>query len=215
LTRQLSMPMAEQHTRPPPARRPPPLKLSAASSASMPHQSALSVNAYKNDQVIVSLTNLQNGLSHVQNGINDLLRAYMNHTSSILAGEAGQLDSLQVPLNAIEGGPASAGAAGSGPNPAAAAPAGAAGDSKRKRKREKKERDPNAPKRPLTAAFLFSQHARPIVRRDLEAALPPGGKLEPNAVNIEVTRRWNVMPDEEKEVSPSAPSSQVLRFDSS
>jgi hypothetical protein len=128
----------------------------------------------------------------------------MNHTSSILAGESGQLDSLQVPLNVLEGSANAAGSATSAPKLAAAL-TGAGGDGKRKRKREKKERDPNAPKRPLTAAFLYSQHARPIVRRDLEESLPPDGKLEPNAVNLEVTRRWNDMPEEEKEVSSSTP----------
>lgn len=179
--------------------------------ARLPHSPALLLhhthhqhNANKMDQVIVSLSNLQDGLSHVQNGINDLLRAYMNHTSSILAGESGQLDSLQVPLNALEGGANAAAAAATGAKLAAAL-TGAGGDSKRKRKREKKERDPNAPKRPLTAAFLYSQHARPIIRRDLEAQLPPDGKLEPNAVNLEVTKRWNEMPEDEKEVSPSTP----------
>ncbi|OCL05150.1 hypothetical protein AOQ84DRAFT_356086 [Glonium stellatum] len=144
------------------------------------------------DSVVVSLTNLQNGLQHVQAGINDLLRTYMNHTTSILAGGSGALDSLALtnPMTTVggttEGGPV-------------AQPL-VDGSAKRKRKREKKERDPNAPKRPLTAAFLYSQHARPIVRSDLEAALQPGEKLEPNAVNMEVNKRWNEMHDDAKEL---------------
>ncbi|KAF2206086.1 hypothetical protein GQ43DRAFT_436506 [Delitschia confertaspora ATCC 74209] len=172
------------------------------------------------DQVIVSLTNLQKGLSHVQDGINDLLGAYMKHTSSILAGESGQLESLQFPLN-IEG-LANATQAANHQAAAAMAAAGAAGASgvaaaagdgtKRKRKRDKKERDPNAPKRPLTAAFLYGQHARPIVKRDLEANLPPDAKLPSNAVNLEVTKRWNAMPEEDKELWRASYRSSMEKF---
>ncbi|KAL5119758.1 hypothetical protein ACEQ8H_002364 [Pleosporales sp. CAS-2024a] len=168
-------------------------------------------------QVIMSLTSLQTGLTHVQTGLNDLLRAYMQHTTSILAGEVGDLDKLQLPANvtapaiaAMEA--ATTAATGmahavSGPSHThahahahALALNGAPPDAKaKKRKREKKEKDPNAPKKPLTAAFLYAQTARPIVKADLEAALDPGAILEKNAVNLEVTKRWNDLPEEEKE----------------
>jgi hypothetical protein len=163
-------------------------------------------------QVIVSLTNLQAGLTHVQNGLNDLLRAYMEHTTSVIAGEDGALDKLQLPPNITATANAAIEAASSTANgiaqaitsgdksEAAAADAGKPGKGI-KRKREKKEKDPNAPKKPLTAAFLYAQTARPIVRGDLEAALGPDQKLEPNAVNLEVNKRWNEMPEEDKEVS--------------
>ncbi|KAJ4330490.1 hypothetical protein N0V95_010046 [Ascochyta clinopodiicola] len=163
------------------------------------------------DSVIVSLTNLQAGLTHVQNGLNDLLRAYMEHTTSVIAGEDGALDKLQLPPNitatanaAIEAASSTANgiaqAMTSGDKTEAAAETGKPGKGI-KRKREKKEKDPNAPKKPLTAAFLYAQSARPIVRGDLEAALGPEQKLEPNAVNLEVNKRWNEMPEEDKEVS--------------
>lgn len=74
---------------------------------------------------------------------------------------------------------------------------------KEKKKKEKKERDPDLPKRPLTAAFLYGQTARPIIKRDLENALPAGEKLGANAVNEEVTKRWNNMAEEEKQVRNS------------
>lgn len=162
------------------------------------------------DQVIVALTNLQTGLTHVQNGLNDLLRAYMTHTTSILSGQGGTIENLQLPSNIAANATAAAEAAqtaGSAiaqaitaPVPSAPAPkAAAAADNKKKRKREKKTRDPNAPKRPLTAAFLYAQNARPVIKTDLERELEPGQKLEPNAVNIEVTKRWNEMTDDEKE----------------
>jgi hypothetical protein len=163
-------------------------------------------------QVILALTNLQTGLTHVQTGLNDLLRAYMQHTSSILAGEDGDLDKLQLPANLTATANAAMEAAVSAANgvsqgiggPSHVDGTGAASKNK-KRKREKKEKDPNAPKKPLTAAFLYAQSARPIVRADLEKGLGPGEVLEKNAVNLETTQRWNHLTEEDKEVS-SAPA---------
>jgi hypothetical protein len=134
----------------------------------------------------------------------------MQHTTSILAGEDGDLDKLQLPANITATANAAMEAANTAVNGVAQAitagtPADGAAETAKgkgtKRKREKKEKDPNAPKKPLTAAFLYAQNARPVVRQDLETALAPEGKLEPNAVNIEVNKRWNEMPEEEKEVS--------------
>ena len=177
---------------------------------------------YSHQQVIVSLSNLQAGLTHVQNGLNDLLRAYMEHTTSVIAGEDGALDKLQLPPNITSTANAAIEAASTTANGIAQAITAsdkteAAAETGKpvkgtKRKREKKEKDPNAPKKPLTAAFLYAQTARPIVRQDLEAALGPDQKLEPNAVNLEVNKRWNEMPEEEKEVSDqSARGSKTSR----
>lgn len=153
----------------------------------------------------MSLTNLQTGLTHVQNGLSELLRAYIQHTASILTGGADVVENLQLPPHIAAHANATIEAAqAAGTNLAAALAAPEAGKKKRKRA-EKKEKDPNAPKRPLTAAFLFAKQARPIVRKDLEDALEPGQKLEANAVNLEVNKRWNEMPEEDKEVSITTP----------
>lgn len=130
----------------------------------------------------------------------------MQHTSSILASENGDLEKLQLPPSitasanaAMEAATSAATgitAAMSAPTTEAVGPEG----KNKKRKREKKEKDPNAPKKPLTAAFLYAQTARPIVRNDLESALEAGQALEKNAVNLETTKRWNDLPEEEKEV---------------
>ncbi|ORY15737.1 hypothetical protein BCR34DRAFT_598253 [Clohesyomyces aquaticus] len=176
-----------------------PLRGGPAQRAKAKHAAQMS-DTNKQSKVIMSLTNLQAGLTHVQNGLTDLLRAYMQHTASILAGESGAVaENLQLPphITANANAIAEAAAQATAGAPAAAAPAD--GGKQKKRKREKKERDPNAPKRPLTAAFLYAQVARPIVRKDLEAALGPSDKLEPNAVNLEVNKRWNEMPEEDKE----------------
>ena len=156
-------------------------------------------------QVIVSLSNVQKGLAHVQNGLNDLMTAYIKHTASVLAGEDNSLESLQLPSDIADTANSAMAAATfainsvatSIPAPAKEAPTG----KNNKRKREKKEKDPNAPKRPMTAAFSYIHAARPVVKKDLEAELAPGQKLEPNAVNIEANKRWNELPETDKEVS--------------
>jgi hypothetical protein len=167
-------------------------------------------NHQSHHQVIFALHSLQNGLSNVQNGLTDLLNAYTQHTTSILAGEDNDYDRLQLPASIAATANATMEAAtlaANGINQVAAASNqvvvdGAAADGKtKKRKREKKEKDPNAPKKPLTAAFLYAQTARSIVRADLESGLEVGQALEKNAVNLETTKRWNELPDEEKEVS--------------
>ena len=67
-----------------------------------------------------------------------------------------------------------------------------------KKKRAKKEKDPNAPKRPLTAYFLYSTHARPEVKKDL------GDSATPVEVNNEILKRWKEMAADKKEVCPNA-----------
>jgi hypothetical protein len=154
-------------------------------------------------QVIVALTNLQSSLTHAQGGVTDLLRAYTQHTASILAGGGDVVENLQLPPHIAAHATAAVEAAQTAGTAVTAAIAAPEGKKKRKRAEGKKDKvkDPNAPKRPLTAAFLFHQHARPIVKKDLEAALEPGQKLEANAVNMEVNKRWNELPPEDKEVS--------------
>ena len=159
-------------------------------------------SAYSHNQVIASLHNLQAGLIHVQHGITDLLTNYRKHCASVLGGEEGEIppfnDVAAVAASVMEAG---RNAADEAKQVVAPVDKSVEVNKSKKRKREKKEKDPNAPKKPLTAAFLYHQHARPIVKADLEAALPPGGQIEKNAVQIEVNKRWNELPEEEKEVS--------------
>jgi len=166
--------------------------------------------AHKNSfrQVIISLTNLQAGLTHVQNGLNDLLRAYMQHTASVLAGE-NIAETLQLPPHITATANAAVEAATSAANALNQAVAGPT--PKLKRKREKKIKDPNAPKRPLTAMFLYASAARDIVKSDLASALGPDEKIQPNAVNHEITKRWNEMPEEDKEVSSIKLHSNIFK----
>ena len=122
------------------------------------------------------------GLTTLQNSIGDLLRAYMTHCNTIVGG--GSSNSLDISnfLNNVSGEPL------------------ALLETKQRRRRAKKEKDPNAPKRPLTAYFLYSHHARDIIKNDLKAA---ANGVEPKSQEVqdEATRRWNNMAVEEKKVN--------------
>lgn len=61
-----------------------------------------------------------------------------------------------------------------------------------RRKREK--RDPDLPKRPMTAYLLFCNHGRETVKREL-----PAGATHKDII-AELTLRWSNVPDEEKKV---------------
>ncbi|KAF2808385.1 uncharacterized protein BDZ99DRAFT_521941 [Mytilinidion resinicola] len=133
--------------------------------------------------MLATLNDLQGNLQQVQSGLQNMITVYLRHSASVLDGNSGALEDLM-----LEG-------------PIGATGEASAPEKKRGRpKKDKKDKDPNAPKRPLTAAFLYSQQARAIVRQDLEKQLNPGDKLEGNAVNHELNRRWAEMPEDEKEL---------------
>ncbi|KAF2839367.1 hypothetical protein M501DRAFT_1003966 [Patellaria atrata CBS 101060] len=118
------------------------------------------------------------GITALKNNCEQLLTAFLGHSQRILAGGPfTTLDTLNI-SNALTGG--------------LQLPTGVTAEGKPKRKRAKKERDPNAPPRPLTAYFLYAQHARPIIKSDL------GPTAKPGDIGEEATRRWNAMPEIEK-----------------
>lgn len=121
-------------------------------------------------------------LMGVQTYIAELSKAYIEHINNVINGESATIDLPPVPdhlIGQVEHGlhPQSPGA-------------DAGGQKKRKRGRV----DPNAPKRALTPYFLYMQHNRPRISADL------GENARPKEVADEGTRRWQTMPDEEKEI---------------
>lgn len=63
-------------------------------------------------------------------------------------------------------------------------------------KKKKAERDPNAPKKPLTMYFAYSFHVRDSLRNERRSkGLPPLSAIE---MNDYVKERWNKLPVEEK-----------------
>lgn len=103
------------------------------------------------------------GLTKLNGAIGTLISAYVTHTNTLLNG-AGQEQAVLDP-NVLTDYLVNVGLAapkGDGE------PAG-----KDKKKKPKKEKDPNAPKRPLTAFFLFSTRARDHIKSDLGPEATP------------------------------------------
>jgi HMG (high mobility group) box len=133
-------------------------------------------------QVIVSLATLQSAVS-------DLSRAYINHANTVL--NRGPV-SLESSLSAGLAGGLTSSLFENGLLGHHALAQEARPDEKKKRKRA--PHDPNAPKRALTAYFLYMQHNRAQIANEL------GPDAKPREVADEGTRRWATMKDDDKEV---------------
>lgn len=137
-------------------------------------------------QVIVALATLQSS-------VQELSRAYINHANTVLApGRVGALDSNLTTVLTDSGlltGQAPI------PLPNIENPDG------EKKKRKRQPHDPNAPKRALTPYFLYMQHARAKIHKEL------GEQARPKEVADEGTRRWGAMTAADKSVrNPSLPA---------
>ena len=127
------------------------------------------------------------GLATLQSAVQDLSRAYIAHTNTVIGKSPGstlELLNLAGPLggeNVIFGNRAAT----PGPNVEG-------GESK---KRKRAPHDKNAPKRPVTPYFLYMQTARGEIAKEME----PGHTAK--EVADEGTKRWLAMPKKEKEVS--------------
>ncbi|KIW08562.1 uncharacterized protein PV09_00527 [Verruconis gallopava] len=125
------------------------------------------------------------GLTKLNGAISTLISAYVTHTNTLL-NSSGQGEAI-LDTNQLTEYLSAAGLAAPKGVPAEV-PTG-----KDKKKRQKKEKDPNAPKRPLTAFFLFSTRAREHIKNDL------GANATPVEINNEILRRWNDMDGVQKE----------------
>lgn len=128
------------------------------------------------------------GLATLQSAVQDLSRAYIAHTNTVIgkgAGSSLELLNFTNPLGGENG-------LFSG-RLATPAPAPEQGEVK---KRKRAPHDKNAPKRPVTPYFLYMSYAREGIARDM------GSGASAKQVADEGTRRWNSMDQEEKQVSP-------------
>ncbi|KAI9682221.1 MAG: hypothetical protein M1817_000275 [Caeruleum heppii] len=133
------------------------------------------------------------GLATLQSAVQDLSRAYIAHTDTVLGRAPGTTLGGLLTSTAF-----TTTLGGDTPllGTAAAAPAAAAkaDEPEVKEKKKKRAHDPNAPKRPLTPYFLYLQSARPVIRDDLGADAKPGD------VGREGTRRWREMPEDQRKM---------------
>ncbi|KAL8709649.1 MAG: hypothetical protein Q9220_005589 [cf. Caloplaca sp. 1 TL-2023] len=125
------------------------------------------------------------GLATLQSAVQDLSRAYIAHTNTVIGKGTGtslELLSFANPLGGENGL-----FSGRVPTPA---PAPEQGEVK---KRKRAPHDKNAPKRPVTPYFLYMQYAREGIAREMGPSAPA------KQVADEGTRRWNTMAREEKD----------------
>ncbi|KAH0542137.1 hypothetical protein FGG08_003437 [Glutinoglossum americanum] len=138
------------------------------------------------------------GLSTLQAAVQDLSRAYIIHTNTVLGRAPGtSLDLLSFVKPLGENGL---------PALRATSPGTKSNTGVEEKKKRKREHDPNAPKRPLTPYFLYMQSARPIIASDL------GEGAKPGAVSAEGTRRWTEMPDVEKQMWKKAYAENLAKY---
>ncbi|KAF1988482.1 hypothetical protein K402DRAFT_419334 [Aulographum hederae CBS 113979] len=126
------------------------------------------------------------GLTTLNGVINDLLKAYIDHTNVLVRGGSGKdLNTLAI-SNLL-------GEVGSGVTATLAAGAAQAPTTERKKRASKKKRDPNAPRPPPTAYFFFTQSARPLIKERL------GPTARGDEVTAECAKTWNELSPEKKE----------------
>lgn len=129
-------------------------------------------------------------LATLQNSVQDLSKAYINHANTVLnPGRAGTLD-LNLTNTLLESGLLTHRAPSPGMKQEVQPEA--------KKKRKRAAHDPNAPKRALTPYFLYMQSARPQIAQEL------GANAKPKEVADEGTRRWGIMPEADKNVCCSS-----------
>ncbi|KAI4171346.1 MAG: hypothetical protein LQ343_004302 [Gyalolechia ehrenbergii] len=125
------------------------------------------------------------GLATLQSAVQDLSRAYIAHTNTVIGkgtGSSLELLNFANPLGGENG-------LFSG-RVATPAPVPEQGEVK---KRKRAPHDKNAPKRPITPYFLYMSYAREGIARDM------GFGASAKQVADEGTQRWNSMGDEEKQ----------------
>ena len=134
------------------------------------------------------------GLATLQSAVQDLSRAYIAHTNTVIGkGPSAQPELLN--FNPLGGEPLF-GNRGMTPIPNVEA-----GESK---KRKRAPHDKNAPKRPVTPYFLYMQTARSIIANEM----PTGHTAK--QVADEGTRRWLNMSEEEKKVIATLASNSAM-----
>ena len=150
---------------------------------------AIGAGTYYPEQSQLITPQVVTGLATLQSAVQDLSRAYIAHTNTVIgkgSGSALELMSVANPLGPGENVLFTGRTTTPGPI--------IEGESK---KRKRAPHDKNAPKRPVTPYFLYMQTAR----SEISSEMPPGHTAK--QVADEGTKRWLEMPAEEKEVIDS------------
>lgn len=134
----------------------------------------------------------------MSSSVDRAVKAYIDHTNVILAGDASlaslDVSMLQQPFNDLAAPQLAQLALAYQQNDSAAAPVTEVDG---KKKRNYKPRDPNAPKRPLTAYFRYLQEQRGPAAEEM--AKRGDGPGKPGDISKAVTERWKAMTEEEQQ----------------
>ncbi|KAI4222199.1 MAG: hypothetical protein L6R40_008598 [Gallowayella cf. fulva] len=128
------------------------------------------------------------GLATLQSAVQDLSRAYIAHTNTVIGKGTGSSHELLNFANPLGGENGLFG----GRTQTSAAPNHEQSTKGEGKKRKRAPPDKNAPKRPRTPYFLYMQFARDGISKDM------GPESSAKQVQDEGTRRWNSMGPEEK-----------------
>lgn len=162
----------------------------------------------------MQLTSAYIGLS---SSIDTAIKAYIAHTDVVLQGH-GQFDigQLLLPFQGAAGAAQVAEQAiQNGLLQLAAHPADANGvlaDPKKREKRPYKQRDPNAPKRPLTAYFRYLREVRPFIAQEV-ANNPPSDGTKAGDISKIATERWRAMTDAQRKPYHAAYQSEMGAYE--
>jgi hypothetical protein len=132
----------------------------------------------------------------LSSSVDRAVKAYIDHTNVILSGDASlaslDVSMLQQPFNDLAAPQLAQLALAYQQSESNGAPVAEVDG---KKKRNYKPRDPNAPKRPLTAYFRYLQEQRgPAAEEMAKSANGPG---KPGDISKAVTERWKAMSEEE------------------
>ncbi|KXS97337.1 hypothetical protein AC578_10735 [Pseudocercospora eumusae] len=160
-----------------------------------------------------ALTSAYIGLS---NAVDKAVKAYIDHTDVILQGE-GTLDISHL-LNPFTGAVGAAQTAefnianGLHAVTTGTAEALANGEPKKRQKRPYKQRDPNAPKRPLTAYFRYLKEVRPLIAAEVQNKPPIDGSKAGDISKI-ATERWKALGDAKRKPYHLAYQSELAAYE--
>ncbi|EME82570.1 uncharacterized protein MYCFIDRAFT_79010 [Pseudocercospora fijiensis CIRAD86] len=187
--------------------------LQAQLQAAMGDRITVTIDRERFTQTRNALTSAYIGLS---NAVDKAVKAYIDHTDVILQGE-GTLDISHL-LNPFTG---AVGAAQTAEfniaNGLHAVNTGTAevlanGDPKKRQKRPYKQRDPNAPKRPLTAYFRYLKEVRPLIAAEVQNN-PPSDGIKAGDISKIATERWKALGDAKRKPYHQAYQSELAAYE--
>ncbi|KAI5358231.1 Putative High mobility group box domain-containing protein [Septoria linicola] len=180
--------------------------------ASYPSTLQVNVDTERFIQTRNALTSAYIGLS---SSIDTAIKAYIAHTDVVLQGHGTfDVSQLLLPFQGAAGAAQVAEQAiQNGLIQLAAQPTDANGvDSKKKEKRPYKQRDPNAPKRPLTAYFRYLREVRPFIAQEV-ANNPPSDGTKAGDISKIATERWRAMSDAQRKPYHAAYQSEMGAYE--